>query len=85
MVTLYKYRGQVDLIVTDPPYNTGEDFRYNDKWDKDPNDPNLGELILRSAVAIALPPQLPIRLLQRSRLMRISSRRHANPERRPAS
>ena len=23
MVTLYKYRGQVDLIVTDPPYNTG--------------------------------------------------------------
>ena len=38
MVTLYKYRGQVDLILTDPPYNTGEDFRYNDKWDKDPND-----------------------------------------------
>lgn len=37
-------RGQVDLIVTDPPYNTGEDFRYNDKWDKDPNDPDLGEL-----------------------------------------
>ncbi len=31
MVTLYKLRGQVDLIVTDPPYNTGEDFRYNDK------------------------------------------------------
>ena len=31
MVTLYKYRGQVDLVVTDPPYNTGEDFRYNDK------------------------------------------------------
>ncbi|MFC3110885.1 site-specific DNA-methyltransferase [Undibacterium arcticum] len=45
MVTLYKYRGQVDLIVTDPPYNTGEDFRYNDKWDKDPNDPDLGELV----------------------------------------
>ncbi|BDN91318.1 site-specific DNA-methyltransferase [Aeromonas caviae] len=44
MVTLYKHRGQVDLIVTDPPYNTGEDFRYNDKWDKDPNDPDLGEL-----------------------------------------
>lgn len=36
MVTLYKFRGQVDLIATDPPYNTGEDFRYNDKWDKDP-------------------------------------------------
>lgn len=45
MVTLYKYRGQVDLILTDPPYNTGEDFRYNDKWDKDPNDPNLGEIV----------------------------------------
>ena len=45
MVTLYKYRGQVDLILTDPPYNTGEDFRYNDKWDKDPNDLDLGELV----------------------------------------
>lgn len=45
MVTLYKYRGQIDLIVTDPPYNTGEDFRYNDKWDKDPNDPDLGEVV----------------------------------------
>jgi adenine-specific DNA-methyltransferase len=45
MVTLYKHRGQVDLILTDPPYNTGEDFRYNDKWDKDPNDPELGELV----------------------------------------
>ena len=45
MVTLYKYRGQVDLILTDPPYNTGEDFRYNDKWDKDPNDPDLGDLV----------------------------------------
>ena len=45
MVTLYKYRGQVDLILTDPPYNTGEDFRYNDKWDKDPNDPDLGEVV----------------------------------------
>lgn len=45
MVTLYKHRGQIDLIVTDPPYNTGEDFRYNDKWDQDPNDPDLGELV----------------------------------------
>jgi DNA modification methylase len=45
MVTLYKYRAQVDLILTDPPYNTGEDFRYNDKWDKDPNDPDLGKLV----------------------------------------
>ncbi|WP_161891927.1 site-specific DNA-methyltransferase [Pseudomonas juntendi] len=45
MVTLYKYRGQIDLVVTDPPYNTGEDFRYNDKWDKDPNDPDLGDVV----------------------------------------
>src|SRR5204863_4152192 len=45
MVSLYKYGGQVDLIVTDPPYNTGQDFRYNDKWDEDPNDPDLGEVV----------------------------------------
>ena len=45
MVTLYKYRGQVDLIVADPPYNTGNDFRYNDRWDEDPNDPDLGQLV----------------------------------------
>lgn len=47
MVTLYKYRGQVDLIVTDPPYNTGQNFRYNDRWDVDPNDPDLGELVTK--------------------------------------
>ena len=45
MVTLYKYRGQVDLLVTDPPYNTGQYFRYNDRWDEDPNDPELGTLV----------------------------------------
>ncbi len=45
LVSLYKYRGQVDLIVTDPPYNTGQDFRYNDKWDENPNDPELGDLV----------------------------------------
>lgn len=45
MVSLYKYRNQVDLILTDPPYNTGKDFRYNDKWDEDPNDPDLGKLV----------------------------------------
>jgi adenine-specific DNA-methyltransferase len=45
MVSLYKFRGQVDLILADPPYNTGFDFRYNDKWDEDPNDPDLGELV----------------------------------------
>jgi adenine-specific DNA-methyltransferase len=45
MVSLYKYRGQVDFVLTDPPYNTGRDFRYNDKWDEDPNDPDLGKLV----------------------------------------
>lgn len=45
MVTLYKERGQVDLIITDPPYNTGGQFRYNDKWDTDPNDPELGHIV----------------------------------------
>lgn len=45
MVTLYKYRGEVDLILTDPPYNTGKYFRYNDRWDEDPNDPDLGTLV----------------------------------------
>lgn len=45
MATLYKERGQVDLILTDPPYNTGKDFRYNDKWDNDPNDPGLGDFV----------------------------------------
>lgn len=45
MVTLYKEHGHVDLILTDPPYNTGNDFRYNDKWDEDPNDPGLGEFV----------------------------------------
>lgn len=45
MVTLFKYRGQVDLIVTDPPYNTGQQFRYNDRWEEDPNDPDLGSIV----------------------------------------
>lgn len=45
MVSLYRHRGKVDLVLTDPPYNTGSDFRYNDKWDKDPNDPDLGDLV----------------------------------------
>lgn len=45
MVTLYKYRNQIDLILTDPPYNTGRTFRYNDKWDEDPNDPDLGNIV----------------------------------------
>jgi adenine-specific DNA-methyltransferase len=45
MVTLYKYRNSIDLILTDPPYNTGKTFRYNDKWDEDPNDPDLGNVV----------------------------------------
>lgn len=45
LVSLYKYRSQVDLMLTDPPYNTGRDFRYNDKWSEDPNDPDLGKLV----------------------------------------
>jgi len=45
LATLYKERGNVDLIFTDPPYNTGGDWRYNDKWDEDPNDPGVGELV----------------------------------------
>ncbi len=43
--SLYRERGQIDLILTDPPYNTGNDFRYNDKWDADPNDPEMGDLV----------------------------------------
>lgn len=45
MVTVYKERGQVDLILTDPPYNTGQYFRYNDRWDTDPDDPDLGQIV----------------------------------------
>ena len=30
----------VDLTLTDPTYNTGGDFRYNDRWDEDSNDPD---------------------------------------------
>jgi adenine-specific DNA-methyltransferase len=45
LASLYRWRGHVDLIVTDPPYNTGNDFRYNDKWDDNPNDPGLGDFV----------------------------------------
>ena len=45
MATLYREHGQVDLILADPPYNTGNDFRYNDKWEDDPNDPGIGEFV----------------------------------------
>jgi hypothetical protein len=42
MATLFRERGQVDLILTDPSSNTGRDWRYNDRWERDPNDPGLG-------------------------------------------
>jgi adenine-specific DNA-methyltransferase len=45
MATLYRERGQVDLVLTDPPYNTGNDWRYNDRWEDDPNDTGIGELV----------------------------------------
>ncbi len=45
MVSLHKYHGSVDLILTDPPYNTGRDFRYNDRWEENPNDPDPGTLV----------------------------------------
>lgn len=45
MVTLYRQRGRIDLILADPPYNTGNDFRYNDRWEEDPNDSGLGDLV----------------------------------------
>lgn len=45
MVSLHKYHGAIDLIIADPPYNTGSDFRYNDRWEEDPNDPEPGELV----------------------------------------
>ena len=45
MATLYQYHGKIDLIIADPPYNTGKDFRYNDKWDEDFNDEGIGNLI----------------------------------------
>jgi adenine-specific DNA-methyltransferase len=47
MATLFRERGQVDLILTDPPYNTGNDWRYNDRWEDDPNDPGLGDWVSR--------------------------------------
>lgn len=45
MATLYRERGQIDLILTDPPYNTGNDWRYNDRWEEDPNDDGIGDWV----------------------------------------
>ncbi|CAI2184381.1 810_t:CDS:2 [Funneliformis geosporum] len=39
------YHGKIDLIITDPPYNTGKDFRFNDKWEEEPNDEGIGDLV----------------------------------------
>lgn len=39
LASLYAYKGRIDLIYADPPYNTGKkDFRYNDRWLNDPDD-----------------------------------------------
>jgi len=51
MKSLYKYKGKVDLILTDPPYNVGKDFRYNDKWEVDPNDEDLGKFVAEDDLA----------------------------------
>ncbi|TDO57353.1 adenine-specific DNA-methyltransferase [Kribbella sp. VKM Ac-2571] len=45
LASLYRERGHVDLVFADPPYNTGNDFRYNDRWDQDPNDEGLGDYV----------------------------------------
>jgi len=45
LATLYREHAQVDLVLADPPYNTGKDFRYNDRWEEDPNDPGLGDFV----------------------------------------
>ena len=52
MATLFRERGQVDLILTDPPYNTGNDWRYNDRWEEDPNDPGIGEWVSRTMARV---------------------------------
>lgn len=33
------------MILTEPPYNTDDNFRYNDKWNTDANDPDMGEFV----------------------------------------
>lgn len=35
LALLHDYKNKVNLIITDPPYNTNKKFRYNDKWGKD--------------------------------------------------
>jgi adenine-specific DNA-methyltransferase len=50
MATLFRDRGQVDLVLADPPYNTGHDWRYNDRWEDDPNDPGVGDWVTARTV-----------------------------------
>lgn len=46
IASLYGLMGTVDFIYADPPYNTGNgDFRYNDRWETDPNDANPGDYV----------------------------------------
>ena len=46
MVSLkHRFGGKIDLILTDPPYNTGKEFRYNDRWDEMPDDPGVGRVV----------------------------------------
>ena len=37
-VLLSAYRERVKCIYIDPPYNTGKDFVYSDKWDESKQD-----------------------------------------------
>ena len=34
--------GSVDFILTDPPYDTGNDWRYNDRWEEEPSCADAG-------------------------------------------
>lgn len=45
MASFSKFHRQADLVVADPLLNTGDDFRYNDNWDEDPNESDPGSLI----------------------------------------
>lgn len=37
-VLLASYREKIKMIYIDPPYNTGKDFVYSDKWNEDKED-----------------------------------------------
>jgi len=44
-IHVWKSFGNTVKESREPPYNTGQDFRYNDRWDINPNDDGLGELV----------------------------------------